>query len=66
MRSFEDFTGLPPGSQVPSEGRVGRCPKCGRSGILQKADDGAVFVHSQSSEVLGDGMRSEPRDCCPL
>lgn len=71
MVSIEDFTRLARGSKVASEGRIGRCPKCGRNGIPQKRGatlnrPGIVFLHLQISEVMGDGMRTEPRDCCAL
>lgn len=66
MVSLEDFTRLALGSKVPAEGRVSRCPKCGRSGIEQRGLDGGLYLHAQTSEVMGDGMRTEPRDCCRL
>jgi hypothetical protein len=25
-----------------------------------------IFVHVQTSEILGDGMLTEPKDCCML
>lgn len=71
MVSIEDFTRLPRGSKVPSVGRVGRCPRCGRNGIPQKkgitqGGPSIVYLHLQISEVLGDGMRTDPRDCCAV
>ena len=65
MLSVEDFTGLAPGSEA-SEGTVGSCPRCGRSGIEQHPPDGSLYLHAQTSEVLGDGMRTEPTDWCRI
>jgi hypothetical protein len=64
MVVLEDFTGLLEGCDVPTEGHVERCPRCGRSGVEQRSEDGDLLVHSQISEVLGDGMRVEPQDAC--
>jgi len=66
MLSVEDFTRLPIGSETPTEGRVDRCPKCGRNGVAVQSNDGSSFLHVQTSEVIGDGMFTEPRDCCRL
>jgi hypothetical protein len=67
MVFLEDFTRTPAGCDVPLEGRVECCPNCGRPGIEQHSAGGpALVIHSQTSEILGDGMRVEPRDCCAL
>ena len=66
MLSVEDFTRLPIGADAPVEGRVERCPKCGRNGVAVLNNDGAFYLHVQTSEVIGDGMFTEPRDCCRL
>ena len=66
MISVEDFTSLPEGFSVALEGRVGVCPRCGRNGVEEHRQDGTYFVHVQTSEIFGDGMLTEPRDCCPL
>ncbi len=66
MVTLQDFTALSRGSEVPLEGRVDRCPKCGRNGIEHAEPHTLFFVHVQESEVLGDGMLTEPRDCCRL
>ena len=66
MVTLEDFTALSRGSQVPLEGRVDRCPRCGRNGIEHAEPDTLFFVHAQETELLGDGMLVEPRDCCRL
>lgn len=66
MVTLQDFTTLSPGSEVPLEGRVDRCPKCGRNGIEHAEPHTLFFVHVQKSEVLGDGMLTEPRDSCRL
>ena len=66
MVTFEDFTALSAGSDVPLEGRVGECPQCGRNGVAQEEPDGIFYVHVQVSELLSDGMLTEARDCCRI
>ena len=66
MITLEDFTVLSRGSEVPLEGRVGVCPKCGRNGVEHSEPEALFFVHAQETELLGDGMLTEPRDCCRL
>ena len=66
MVMLQDFTALTRGSQVPLEGRVDCCPRCGRNGIEHAEPETLFFVHVQGTEVLGDGMLTEPRDCCRL
>jgi hypothetical protein len=68
MTSVEDFTGLALGAEVALEGRVSRCSRCGRNGIEQGRGEGLSYyvIHVQTSRVLGDGMRIEPRDFCVL
>jgi hypothetical protein len=67
MVVLEDFTKRRPGCEVPLEGRVECCPRCGRPGVEQRSVSGpSLVVHSQTSEILGDGMRVEPQDCCAL
>lgn len=63
MVTVEDFTRLAVGSDVPLEGRVCACPRCGRNGVPHEEPD-RLFVHVQATEVLSDGMLTEPRDCC--
>jgi len=62
---LEDFTGLAVGSDGP-DGPVETCPECGRNGVRHEEPDGPSYVHTQASEVLSDGMLTEPRDCCRL
>ena len=64
MVTLQDFTGLSRGSEVPLEGRVDRCPKCGRNGIEHAEPERLFFVHVQETELRSDGMLTEPRDCC--
>lgn len=64
MVLLEDFTALSRGRDVPLEGRVDRCPECGRNGIEHDEPDALFFVHVQGTELLSDGMLTEPRDCC--
>lgn len=67
IMTVEDFTSLPEGFSVVLEGRVAVCPRCRRNGVEEHRPDGtAYFVHVQTSEVLGDGMLTEPHDCCEL
>ena len=67
MVVLEDFTRLSAGSGVGLEGRVESCPRCGRPGIEELSPDGrSLVVHSQTSQILGDGMLVEPLDCCAL
>lgn len=67
MVVIEDFTKLPEGVRIPSEGNVSRCPLCGRNGLRRERLDGNVrVVHVQSSQMFGDGMRSEATDSCTL
>ncbi len=67
MVHVEDFTKLAPGVEVASEGRVGRCPRCGRNGIAWNSGDGAGYlIHVQTSQILGDGMLTKPSDYCFL
>ncbi|MBL8111970.1 MAG: hypothetical protein JNK60_03735 [Acidobacteria bacterium] len=64
--TVEDFTRLDRGEAAP-EGRVSACPICGRNGIEQHTEDGELYVlHTQTSEVLCDGLLTEPADCCRL
>jgi hypothetical protein len=67
MIRIDDFTQLPEGRFVPIEGRVERCPRCGRNGIEEHpVGTLSYFLHVQASEVLPDGMFDEPLDCCSL
>ena len=66
MVVLEDFTVARAGDDIPAEGPATCCPRCGRAGIAQGSEEGPIFVHSQLSEILGDGMRVEPQDCCVL
>jgi hypothetical protein len=67
MIVLEDFTKLAVGVRVPTDGRVAVCPRCGRNGARRRRLDGAIrYVHVQTSQVLGDGMRAEPVDSCTI
>ena len=67
MVVLEDFTRESAGRDIPTEGHVECCPRCGRPGVEQPSGEGApIFVHAQTSEILGDGMRTEPQDCCSM
>jgi hypothetical protein len=66
MTTFEDFTVFPRGCEVLMAGRIETCPRCGRNGIESRENDRACFVHSQETDVRGDGMRVEPVDRCVM
>jgi len=64
MTTIEDFTSLPRGCEVLLAGRIATCPICGRNGIASRENDRPCFVHSQETDVHGDGMRVDPVDRC--
>ena len=67
MVFLEDFTRVSTGLRLPIEGRVERCLRCGRSGIEGRSPDGIrLVIHSQTTELLGDGMLVVPRGCCAV
>jgi hypothetical protein len=46
---------------------VDECPRCGRHGIRECSEYGNPYVvHRQTSEVMCDGMLTQPEDFCPL
>jgi hypothetical protein len=66
MVVLEDFTRVS-SRQDGLEGYVEECRRCGRPGFEERfAEREPVVIHSQISEVLGDGMRVEPQDCCAV
>ena len=64
MVTLQDFTAFSAGREVPLEGRVDRCPRCGRNGIEHCEPERLFFVHVQATDLQSDGMLTEPRDCC--
>jgi hypothetical protein len=63
--TVQNFARLAPGMDVPLEGPVLTCPHCGRTGIEHRTDDGArLVVHVQTTELMSDGMVTEPQDVC--
>jgi hypothetical protein len=66
MVMVDDFTSVRAGKDVPGEGHVECCPECGRNGVRHDEPDGTSYVHVQASEVLSDGLLTEPRDCCRI
>ena len=63
----EDFTSLQRGFEVPQEGRVEVCPRCGRNGIEEHPLCGSpYFLHVLGSSLLSDGMICEPIDRCEI
>jgi hypothetical protein len=66
MLTVEDFTTLPRGTAA-FEGLVSTCPRCGRSGIVQPTEAGGkICLHVQATEIVGDGMVTEPVESCSL
>jgi len=65
--TVQNFAKLAPGMDVPLEGPVAVCRHCGRSGIEHHTDDGSLYVvHVQTTELLADGMITEPQDTCSV
>ncbi len=65
--TMENFTTLPEGFEVPIEGFVVRCPRCGRNGVLERPRESRPFcLHAQESTLFSDGLRVEPTDSCEL
>ncbi len=65
--TIQNFAKLAPGMDVPLEGPVSTCRHCGRSGIEHRTADGMlVVVHVQTTELLSDGMVTEPQDTCNI
>jgi len=65
--TVQNFVKLAPGMDVPLEGPVAVCRHCGRSGIEHHTDDGSLYVvHVQTTELLADGMITEPQDTCSV
>ena len=67
MFVVEDFTQRAVGVQIPTDGSITVCPRCGRNGARRQRFDGTVrYVHVQTSRILGDGLRTEPSDSCTV
>ncbi len=67
MVTLEDFTILAIGSVGTLAGVVTRCPVCGRNGVIKRnATEAPHCIHAESSELCGDGMRTDPTDSCRL
>jgi hypothetical protein len=67
MVVLEDFTRMSLGQRISLEGYVEHCRRCGRPGLEEHfGGRETVVIHSQTSEILGDGMRVEPQDCCAV
>jgi hypothetical protein len=65
--SQESFLGLAAGTETPTEGTVVCCSMCERNGVVERVDDaGYIVVHVRTTEVLGDGSRSDPEDSCRI
>ena len=66
MTTLEDFTSLPRGCEVLLAGRVETCPRCGRNGIESRGFSAGCIIHTQETDLRGDGMRTDPVDVCYL
>jgi hypothetical protein len=67
MITIEDFTLMPEGAVALLEGEVGRCPVCGRNGVVKRPENASAYcIHAEESEILCDGMRTDTTDCCRL
>ena len=64
MPVVEDFTALDPGIDVEGEGRVERCPRCGRNAVREDIGGETHFVHAQCYELMSDGLLVTPEECC--
>jgi len=64
MPEVENYKELSPGAVLPSEDRIAFCARCGRPGIERLTQDGAIWVHAESLEMLPDGLLVEPVDYC--
>ena len=52
MLNVEDFTSLQRGFEVPLEGRIETCPRCGRNGIEERPECAApYFLHVQATDA---------------
>ena len=65
MTVMEDLTMLKSGSEAAGEGRVERCPRCGRNGVREVVDGAPKFLHAFSTELMSDGLLVKPEDSCP-
>lgn len=65
MNATEDFTSIPAGTEVLVEGLVAPCPICGRNAIEHRQEDRMPYwVHRQTTEIFGDGLRVDFDDFC--
>jgi len=63
--TIQNFVDLAPGAEVPLEGTASVCPGCGRTGIEKRFVNGILhIVHVQTTELLPDGMLTDPLDTC--
>jgi predicted metalloprotease len=65
MTVMEDLTVFTAGSEASGEGRIERCPRCGRNGVREVVDGEQKFLHAFSTELMSDGLLVTPEDCCP-
>src|SRR5206468_382456 len=64
MPVVEDFTVAAPGIEIDGEGRVERCPVCGRNGVREDVGSRTKYLHAQAYELMSDGLLVTPEECC--
>jgi hypothetical protein len=66
MVLLETFTGRAPDSSPGRDTVIELCPRCGRPGVERRTAEGRSCVHSETSELLADGLLTVPVESCPL
>ena len=61
---IDDYTLLAAGTTIAEWGRVESCPLCGRNGLRERLEGQDAILHSESSELMSDGLLVVPGDCC--
>ena len=66
MILLETYTDQTPGAFPGLEAVVELCPRCGRPGVERRTAEGRICVHTETSQLLADGLLTVPIECCPL
>jgi hypothetical protein len=61
---IDDYTVLEIGTVIAGWGRVERCPRCGRNGLRERLEGHEAILHTETSELMSDGLLVVPGDCC--
>jgi hypothetical protein len=61
---IDDYTVLEIGTMIAGWGRVERCPRCGRNGLREHQEGQDAILHTETSELMSDGLLVVPGDCC--